>query len=274
MDNIVEILSQNWLGSLIGIFGIFLGTLVAYYFYRLSRIGPRLVFQMNTLKIIGKDERSIPDDVKIVFGDSSVDRLVKNTIVIWNSGYSTFDGNQIIKSNPLRAEYCNSTCILRATLIKETRPENKSIAEISSNSRNTVAFSFDYLEPQDGAVFEIYHNGEDNFPNLKGTIKGLPNGIANWGVIRPPQKDVPLKIKNPIIALIVGLGTVFLGIIFIIFIFALLYSSIIALINGIPKGDYSSAIFLLVPIFPLYLIYDYWKERRKFPKSLLIDELK
>ena len=81
MENIIEILSQNWLGSLIGIIGIFLGTLVAYYFYRLSRIGPRLVFQMNALKIIGKDERSIPDDVKIIFGDSSVDRLVKNTIV-------------------------------------------------------------------------------------------------------------------------------------------------------------------------------------------------
>jgi len=271
---VFDILNEGWIGSLVGIVGIIIGLIVAFYFYHKSRIGPRLAYQMNTLKIIGKDERIIPDDVKIFFGDISVERLVKNKIIIWNSGYATFDGTSIIKSNPLRAEYSKDTCIMRVTKIKITRPENLSQAVIHPENRNEVIFSFDYLDPGDGTVFEIYHTGEENFPKIMGTIKGLPKGIANLGVIRAPQKDVPLKIINPFVAIIVGLATLFLFLIFAFFILFLVYSSIIGLITGIPKGEYGSAIFLLVPVFPLYLLYDYWTERRRFPKSLMTDELK
>jgi len=266
--DIFEILSQNWIGSLIGIIGL----LAAAYYYHKSRIGARLVYQINTLKIIGKDERIIPDDVRIYFRDTPVDRLVKNKIIIWNSGYTTFEGSNIISSNPLRAEYGTGTCVMRASLVKSSRPENCAQAIIHPNNRNEVVFSFNYLDPADGAVIEVYHNGEDVLPKMIGTIKGHPKGIGYWGLIKVPKKEIPLKIKNPVITIIVALGAAFLIFVFIFFIVFLVYTSIIGLLNGIPKGEYSSAIFLLVPIFPLYLFYDYWSERRKFPKSLMTDK--
>jgi len=271
--NYIDFLSQNWVGSLIGILGILIGLIIAAYYYRLSRIGPRLVYQINTLKIIGKDERIIPDDVKIFFRDIPVERIIKNVLIIWNSGYSTFDGANVIKSNPICVEYSKDTSIMRVTALKRSRLENLSQAKIDSEYPNRVLLSFDYLDPNDGAVFEIYHTGDEILPKISGTIKGLPNGIEYLGRIRSPRKETPLKIQNPAIAFIVGIGTLFLFGIFVIFIFILIYSSIIALIDGIPKGNFSSAIFLLVPIFPLYLVYDYWIERRKFPKSLATDEL-
>lgn len=266
--DILEILSQNWIGSLIGIIGIFAGV----YYYHKSRIGARLVYQINTLKIIGKDERIIPDDVRILFGDTPVDRLIKNKIIIWNSGYTTFEGSNIINSNPLRAEYGIGTHVMRASLVKASRSENRAQVVIHPEKQNEVIFSFNYLDANDGAVFEVYHNGEDVLPKMIGTIKGHPKGIGYWGLIKLPKKEIPVKIKNPVIVLIVGLGAAFFILVFILFTIILIYTSVIGLINGIPKGDYGSVVYLLAPIFPLYLFYDFWAERRKFPKSLTTDE--
>ncbi len=206
---IFEILNQNWIGSLIGIIGISVGV----YLYRQSRVGPRLVYQTKAFKIIGKDERVIPDDVKIYFGNTPVERLVKNLIIIWNSGYTTFDGKNIIDTNPLRAEYGKDARVMRVTTLKATRSENISNAYINPINPNEVIFSFDYLDPNDGAVFEIYHTGEEIIPKMKGTIKGLPKGISDWGIIkRAARKEEPIKIKNPILALFAGSGSDYVSI--------------------------------------------------------------
>ncbi|MFA4849585.1 MAG: hypothetical protein WC626_07645 [Methanoregula sp.] len=275
IEIILEFLSQGWIGSLIGIIGICLGIVVAIYFYRQSRVGPRLVYQTKAIKIIGKDERAIPDDVRIFFGNTPVERLVKNLIIIWNSGYTTFDGKNIIDTNPLRAEYSQGTSVMRVTTLKATRPENGSRAHVNPTNLNEVIFSFDYLDPNDGAVFEIYHTGEEIIPNMMGTIKGLPKGISDWGIIKTAaRKEEPTKIKNPILAILVGLGAIMLLLIIAFIILALIYTIIVTITNGISRGDWSSLIFLLVPALPLYLLYNFWADRKKFPKNLMIDELK
>ena len=274
MANIFEILNQNWIGSLIGIIGICVGIGIAVYFYRQSRVGPRLVYQTKAFKIIGKDERAIPDDIKIFFGYTPVQRLVKNLIIIWNSGYTTFDGKNIIDSNPLRAEYGKDACVMRVTTLKTTRSENMSNAHINPTNLNEVIFSFDYLDPNDGAVFEIYHTGEEIIPKMKGTIKGLPQGIRDWGIIKTSRKEEPIKIKNPILAVFAGLGAIMLFLFFSLLFLALLYTSIIFFISGIARGDLSSLIYLLIPALPLYLLYMFLVDRRKFPKTLMIEELK
>lgn len=190
MGNIFDVFNQGWIGSLIGIISIG----IAAYFYRQSRIGPRLVYQIKVFKIIGKDERVIPDDVKIFFNDKPVDRLVKNIIIIWNSGNATFKGENIIESNPLRAEYGKGARVMRVTSlpIQPPKPENGSTAIISQTNPNEVIFSFDYLDPNDGAVFEIYHTGEEIIPTMRGTIIGQPKGIFNWGIIKTSRKEAPL----------------------------------------------------------------------------------
>lgn len=275
MEEILNTFNQGWIGSLIGIIGIVVGIIVAVYFYRQSRIGPRLVYQIKALKIIGRDERAIPGDVKIFFGDAPVERLVKNLIIIWNSGYATFDGNNIINENPLRAEFGNDVRVMRVTPIKTTKPDNKSSAFINQTKQNEVIFSFNFLDPNEGAVFEIYHTGEELVPQIKGTIKGQPGGILNWGIIRTAQKTKPVKkIQNPILALITGIGALITIFVIVIVFLAFLYVTGMMIITGFSKGDWGAAIFLAIPATLIYFIYDtYWIERRKFPKSLMVDEL-
>lgn len=274
MVNIFEIFNQGWIGSLLGIIGI----CIAVYFYRQSRIGPRLVYQIKAFKIIGKDERTIPDDVKIYFGDTPVERLVKNLIIIWNSGYTTFDGKNIIDTNPLRAEYGKDSCVMRVTTLKITKSENGSNAHVNPTNRNEVIFSFDYLDRNDGAVFEIYHTGEEIIPKMMGAIKGLPQGICDWGIIktfqtRDPIKREPVKIKNPILALVAGFIAIIIVLFFALLILGLIYFSIITIIDGISKGDWSSLIILLLPAFPIFILYTIWVNRKRFPKNLMIEEL-
>lgn len=56
-------------GSIIGIVGL----LVGYILYRASRIGPRPVYQSRALRLIGKEERALPEDVEILFRGRSED---------------------------------------------------------------------------------------------------------------------------------------------------------------------------------------------------------
>lgn len=83
-----------------------------------------------------------------------------------------------------------------------------------------------------------------------------------------------MKIKNPILALIAGLGAAIFLIFFAVFILALIYIIIISIITGVSKGEWGSLILLSVPVFPISMLYMIWTDRRKFPKNLMVEELK
>jgi hypothetical protein len=272
MEEIFAFFNQGWVGIVIG---TFIAIVVSAYYYRKNRIGPRLVYQTKAYKIIGKDERAIPDDVKIFFKEQQIERLVKNYVIIWNSGYSTFEGKNIIERNPFRAVFNDR--ILQVTQLKTTRLENMFQAKISSN-QNEVIFYIDYLEPEDGAVFEIYHMGDELFPSMKGSIKGLPQGVINWGEITTFREERRFKIpKSPILVMILGLGAGMMLIVVGLAIILTIYLSISMGISELITGNWSSIILFIVPIFPLYFVYrmivDYLAERKRFPKALRIKEL-
>ncbi|MGG3046959.1 hypothetical protein ABEO76_28160 [Bacillus anthracis] len=62
MDNIFQFFNQGWVGSLIGIIGI----LVAIITFKASKTAKRLVYQSETLKIIGKDSITL-DEIEITY---------------------------------------------------------------------------------------------------------------------------------------------------------------------------------------------------------------
>ena len=272
MDGILSFFNQGWVGIVIG---IIIAVIVSAYYYRKSRIGPRLVYQTKAYKIIGKEERAIPDDVKIYFHEQQVERLVKNYVIIWNSGYSTFDGKNIVERNPLRSVFTGH--ILRVTRLKETRPENMFQAKIGS-IQNEVIFFIDYLEPEDGAVFEIYHTGEELFPSIEGSIKGLPKGILNWGEITTYREENRFKMPNNLIfSIILGISAGIALIIFALATIVTIYLSISMGILDLTAGKWGSIILLIIPVFPIFFVYrivtDYLAERKRYPKKLIIEEL-
>lgn len=176
MDKLFNFFNQGWVGAVIGI----LGVLIAIYTYKRTKIGPRLVYQLDSLKVIGKDGRT-PEEITIYYKGIKVPRIIKTTIIIWNSGTKTIDGVNIVKNDPLRLEFSDEEEIIAATILKRTKEVNEFEITSSSEQRNVLNIDFEYLDPKDGVSIEILHTDVRRYPVFKGSIKGMPKGAINWG---------------------------------------------------------------------------------------------
>lgn len=257
MGLLTAFFSQGWINALIGIIGIG-ATITGLYLYKASRIGPKPAYQLDSLRLIGKKKSALPEEVEIRFGDKSVSQLTKTHVVLWNSGNATLYGKNIIEDDPLRFEFSESTEILQVRVVRETRKSNKFVANISSNSPNQVICSFDYLDARDGVFIELLHTAEELYPEVRGTIRGVPQGLSNYGYIDPYRSQMqPLLLKN--IIKIMMLILFLLGVFMTGYAFLSLPDRWVFVING-----------LIVISFPLVWL---WAIRRGFPKSLKIEDI-
>jgi hypothetical protein len=274
MDGIKTILSQGWVGSLLGL----LGLIAAIYFFRASRISARLCFQAQALRLIGREYQALPDDVEILYKGNKVDRLTKVNIAIWNSGKAMLDGKNLIKADPVRFEVNKDERILSANILKVTREYIKFNVNVNTEADNQIICSFDYLNPGDGAVIELLHTDTKRYPIEKGTIKGLPKGLINWGHIVSSKPSIAKSMSTStslISRLFLGKPFLYImaiagGIASIIGVISEIYSTS-ALNKVIGKGNgWPMAIAGCVYMLPTCLLL--WLSRRKFPKELKIDD--
>lgn len=264
----LEAISPGWVGSLIGLIGV-IGLVTTFLLYRASRVGPRLAYQYQALRLIGREQQALPEEVTILFRHKKVQRLTKTHIILWNSGKATVNGENIVDDEPLRLEFNKGCEVLSARVLRVTRESNKFTANINPHSPNEVICSFDYLDAGDGAVIELLHTDEKRYPKVQGTIRGIPKGVLSWGRTLPSgkPKDFPLPlITNLRTMLIIGL---FVGM------FLVVYGFLRPIIPEFltSEGDWSR--WLLVT-FGLIIIAGYslllWVSRRRFPKSLLTED--
>ena len=260
MEKVLSFLSQNWIGSLIGLIGI----ITAYIFYKKSRTFASLSCQSQSLKIIEKSKRLVPKNVEILFDGKTVDRITKNIIVLWNSGRTTIRGSDIIPEDPLRIEFNTGTQVLQVRILKFTREANKFTPKIREEERHIVDLSFYYLDQEDGVSMEILHTGEKPDFNILGTIRGLPRGINNLGSF-----DLDGNKINLLIGLIAHGIPITFG-------FYMIYIIIKAFTKGNYKGLASIIIIALMSLFVIYSqimeIRKEWKKRQKFPSILKISK--
>ena len=264
----LEVISPGWVGSLIGLIGL-IGLIATFFLYRASRIGPRPVYQYRAFRLIGREEQALPEEVTILYQDKKVERLTRAHIILWNSGKTTLNGESIVADDPLRLEFSGDGEVLSANIVAFTRRSNKFMAKINLNSTNEVICTFDYLDAGDGAVIELLHTDEKRYPKVQGTIRGVPKGILDWGRVIPSrtQKDVPFPFPNQKIMNII-----------------VLTSGILLIAIGV-LGPILPAPFTLKPggarwtFLAMGLLYFFtasfllWVRRRRFPKSLTIEDI-
>jgi len=239
-------------GTIIGIVGIavaVIGIVFAFIFYRCSRIGAQPVYQLETLNLIGKDP-TIPEDVEILFKGKSVSQLTKTHIILWNTGKSMLEGKNIVAEDPLRLEFSEPVELLRVSILKRTRELNKFTANIKQGSPNTAICNFDYLEPKDGVLIELLHTAKESYPQVKGTIRGVPKGVQNWGKVPPEMKSLDFYFS-----LLFGIGCIGYGL-------------FLCFIKSERDGVWvvGFGLFLLFPILTRM-----WIGRKRYPKSLAIE---
>jgi hypothetical protein len=171
----MKFLNEGYTGVIIGIIGI----LLSVYFYRKSIIRPKPAYQMASMRLI--DEISDTNGhIEILFNGEKVDRLTKTQIAFWNAGSSTINNKDVVERDPIIIKYSKDSKILNHSIISVSRSVNL-FRVIDYEDSNQVGITFDFLDPNDGAILEFIHNDNKRFPKLTGTIKGNVKGITNYG---------------------------------------------------------------------------------------------
>jgi hypothetical protein len=264
-----EFLDKGYTGSVIGIVGILVGSILSYIFFRKSRIGPRPTYQMAATRVIGNYSALLNKKVEIFFEGNKVERVSKTQIVLWNSGTSTINGSDIVSSDPINFIFSKESRIVDVTIISCARDVNDLKVEINSIETNKVNCTFDFLDPGDGGIIELIHTDSNVYPIVGGTIKGVHKGFVDKGIITLPilpiskliRKNRKLKITLSVIASL----TLILILLQYIFSYLVDKSSLFYLGN--------SKIFITMALAlaggaTTALLKD-WGTRRQFPKSLL-----
>lgn len=262
-----ELLNPGWVSTTVSVVGL----VVALLLYRASRIGGRLVYQKRGLRLIGPDQRVLPDGIEIRYKGQIVDRLTKTYLVFWNSGKVLLRGADIVEEDPLRCDFTSEARVLEVRLVSTSRTVNKFRATPDPTVASRVLISFDYLDPGDGATLEILHTDSSRYPKVDGTIKGVPSGTLDWGRILPAKRiDIPFPLNRRrnlvLVPFLLGL---------IIAISGLLpsLSFLHDLFRSTPAGEVRWPIVLAGLLYALLPLPFLWLTRRRFPRTLHSQEL-
>lgn len=267
MDFLKGLLNSGWVSTTVGIVGV----VVALLLYRASLVGGRMVYQRRGVRLIGPDERGLPDGIEIRYKGEVVDRLTKTHLVFWNSGKVLLRGSDIVAEDPLRCDFSPEARVLEVRRLSASRPANKFVATLDAAVPNRVLIAFDYLDPEDGAVFEILHTDMMRYPTVEGTIKGVPRGVLDWGrIVSNRPRDVSLNLRTnrfvPIALVTVGLSVASIGFVPELARYLPFRSPTENATHNWPLG-LAGILYALMPILVA------WRTRRRFPKVLCRQEL-
>ena len=165
-----EFLSQGWVGTIVGIVGI---TLAVFFYWRSQIVGV-ITLQSHDVSMIG-DSAVFTDGVEVRYRGTPVPRITSSTVWMWNAGRKTVEGSKIVTHDPLQLRFDGE--ILNVRIRKVTRDVLRFTAHASEEASRMVHWGFDFLDPGDGCVFEVFHTGSAKVPECTGTIIGLPKGI-------------------------------------------------------------------------------------------------
>lgn len=172
--------NQPGIVSIVGALGLIL-TCVGLIALARSRRGKRISCYISSRVLIGVKHTELPSEVTISFEQRPVNTLTSTNVFIWNSGVTTIQKQDVVEADPLCIKFHDGE-ILLAEIVRNTREVNGFKATYGPENPSVVEFSFDFLDTRDGATMEILHTSTELYPEVTGTVRGLPKGIS---VIKP-----------------------------------------------------------------------------------------
>lgn len=274
MQEVFAFFNQGWVGSLIGLVGLIVGG-AGIFSYKIARSTAQPAYQQSYLKLLGGEENNLPSEVEVFYKNSKVSRLTKNRVIFWNNGTEVLDRSAIVSGDPISISYSKKTNILSFKVLRVTRDVVNFDVHRPAEDAASLLIDFDYLDPKDGAIIEILHDGSDRYPQIRGTLKGIPKGISNLGQMdeNPPYVIGPVKkiIRSPdlfyVAAIACGAVLIFYGI----------FPDESLWWGTKPDVPYAPGVLsprLLAGIGVVYASIPatyLWLKRRKYPKSLRVE---
>lgn len=176
---VLDWLAKGWVGSLIGL----LGVAAAVVTYFLTRQRGLVAYRYTGRRLLGLASEGLPSGIRVFYHDQEIPRLTRSLVVIWNEGEKTITSDDIVSSDPFRLRVQGDGRVLAATVLREARDVSKFTASVRSTAPNEIELGFAFLDSGDGAVVEVLHTSHGRHVDVLGTIRGLPRGLKNLGLV-------------------------------------------------------------------------------------------
>jgi len=200
------------IGSGIGLIGI----LLAVFFYFKQRRVKEPLWSIRTVNLISDRVQKFPQ-LCITYGNSAVQNLSVSKVAVWNGGSDVIRREDCPSADQLRIEVDHEAQILDVVLL-EAIPESCRVSARLSDDRKSALLDFDYLDRQDGAVFQVIHTGKtskDIAVNGKVLGAGSPKlrkysrpetTSSSQGPRQQTKAQPPLTLSGMVIAAVIPVG--------------------------------------------------------------------
>jgi len=179
------------------IFGI-----ASIYFYLKSRSIKKTAFIYATNILQTKAHPK----VSIRFEKRQIENLTKAIVLFYNAGNREIRYEDIPSSGYPTIVFSELSHILSSTVLALSN--NSTSFEANQKQKNIIELTFQYLNPQDGAVIEILYEEESNakIPSVTfhATLIGATQPDISKYINRPKLKDYGFHLFIGLIALILG----------------------------------------------------------------------
>ena len=213
-----------------------LGLLSAYYFYVRSKreIRPTVIYSRRVIQT-----RDHPE-VSIRFRGTEVTTLHQLLVVFWNAGTQEIRQADIPTTNPPHVVFHEACQVLSPAVLSVSNSATNFRLEQLAPSQ--LALRFDFLNPQDGAVFEVLYDPASDDAQVPFEIEGSLIGAQSMKVFGFAPAPSPWNLL--FFALIAGGIFAFdAGLVF----------------DAVREGSWgnaaAAAVMLLVPAGGLYVLY-------------------
>jgi hypothetical protein len=157
-----------------------IGIVASFWVGRKFRTKSQMAYQSHDATIIREPGVASLGEIKILFNEVPVPRVVVTQLAVWNAGDTVVNVTDIVTDNPLKVCFEEGTKILDAQLVNATQESNKFKITVAKD-KSCAFFEFAYLNAKDGAKFQIIHTGSNRKAIVTGSLKGIPKGVEDWG---------------------------------------------------------------------------------------------
>jgi hypothetical protein len=170
--HVKEWLSFGWLSTTVTLIAFMVG----YFWFRSSKQQPGLTVSLEGSRVLGYPDSALNEHIAITYKGIVVPRVSRSTAVIWNSGNTSFRSDDIVPHAPLVLTFSDDCQILDWRIQAVSREVTK--FEVTQDRPHELRLSFYFLDPSDGARIDVVHTSAEKFPELSGTLVGLPKGVT------------------------------------------------------------------------------------------------
>jgi hypothetical protein len=150
---------MDW-NIILGIVGVVLGIIgliAGYIFYRRGLRTKEPCWSMKTETLIEGYSAKF-QDLKILYQDKQIENLSVSRIAFWNRGRETIEFDDIPQKAPPLIVARGEAEILDAKVIQQTNRSSDFSVHLSDNGKYAQIL-FDYIDNEQGAVFQVIHTG-------------------------------------------------------------------------------------------------------------------